>query len=250
MIFYFSGTGNSSGVAKIIAEHIGDETCDIVGVDPLDFSFTNEDYLGIVFPVYAWAAPEIVLEFVQKLSPCSAFTFAIATYSNVAGLALEQLSASLPLKSGYGLKMPDNFPVFPYIVETKESAIEKLAAAEIKLAAIIATLKEKKAEPFIIDIGEDAENRTYNLSQKFNECQRKTESYWVENNLCTGCGLCEKICPAKAIVMQDKRPIWLKTDCFLCMACLNRCPTQAIEFGEHSQNQYRYVFKGFDKANY
>ena len=68
MIFYFSGTGNSRGIAEMIAEKLQDTTVDIVGKNPDTFRLEKEAYIGFVFPVYAWAAPEVMLDFVKKLA--------------------------------------------------------------------------------------------------------------------------------------------------------------------------------------
>ena len=84
----------------------------------------------------------------------------------------------------------------------------------------------------------------------FNRYKRKTAPYRVDKALCTGCGLCEKLCPAKAIELRGERPIWVKEDCCMCMACINRCPAVAIEYGEYSKGKYRYWFKGFDTSRY
>jgi ferredoxin len=51
---------------------------------------------------------------------------------------------------------------------------------------------------------------------------------------CTGCGICEKVCPSSKIKIVDATPIWqCKVDCYFCYACLNFCPNQAIQI--HSQ---------------
>ena len=54
------------------------------------------------------------------------------------------------------------------------------------------------------------------------------------NNKCDGCGLCEKHCTAKAIIMRGKdrrRPYW-KYNCESCMKCAAICPHTAIEAGQ------------------
>lgn len=48
---------------------------------------------------------------------------------------------------------------------------------------------------------------------------------------CTGCGLCSKSCPKKAIKMVGRkklRPYW-KLTCEGCMRCMGYCPNRAIE---------------------
>lgn len=248
MIFYFSGTGNSRGIAEIVAGRLGDRAVNMIGADPLAYE-GKDAYLGFVFPVYAYAAPEVMLKFAGRIAPGNAYTFAIATFSNVTGEALEHFSSVLPLRSGYGIKMPDNYPVLNKILDTKESTLQKLREAKPRLEYVIGRLLAKAEE---IDTlrGEDAHRRTYELAPQFNERMRVTGPFWVEKDRCVGCGVCEKMCPAGAIRLREGYPVWEKPDCYACMACLNRCPKEAIQFGEYSKGKFRYFFKGFDTERY
>ena len=120
MIYYFSGTGNSKAIAEEIADYIGTKAVDIIGVDIDQIHLEDEEYVGFIFPIYAWAAPEVMLQFAQKIKvPETAFTFAVCTFSNVSGMALQHFSEIIPLKSGYGIVMPDNYPITDHIIDTK-----------------------------------------------------------------------------------------------------------------------------------
>jgi MinD superfamily P-loop ATPase len=56
---------------------------------------------------------------------------------------------------------------------------------------------------------------------------------------CTGCGICEKLCPVSAIVMRDKRPVFSRK-CEHCQGCLSWCPEGAIHFGRLKAGTPRY----------
>lgn len=78
MIFYFSGTGNSAWAARQLAKRTGDVACDITTLKELPDLGSNRQ-IGFVFPIYAWGAPEIMVEFAKKLPKTQAFTFGVCT---------------------------------------------------------------------------------------------------------------------------------------------------------------------------
>ena len=51
----------------------------------------------------------------------------------------------------------------------------------------------------------------------------------VKDAECVGCGECEKICPAKAITMVDKKPRIDKNKCIRCFCCQEFCPKGAVK---------------------
>ncbi len=51
----------------------------------------------------------------------------------------------------------------------------------------------------------------------------------VINETCTGCGLCQKVCPYDAITLKDKLAVIDLHKCTLCGACVEKCPVDAIE---------------------
>jgi len=251
MVFYFSGTGNSRGIAEIIAQRLEDRAVNIVGTDPEGYHFSATDRVGFVFPVYGYVAPEIMLEFAKKLDVNGAYTYAVPTFSNAAGCTLEHFSqTACQLQCGFGIKMPDNMPVFDKVVETRETAIEKLRAASIRLEWVIDQIRSRVLG-FDILYGKNPEQMTWEKGVGYlKDCPFKATSYHVNADKCIGCGICVDVCPINIIEMQDTQPVWTQENCCVCMACLNHCPVEAIEYGMFSEGKYRYLFKGFDLSKY
>jgi len=51
----------------------------------------------------------------------------------------------------------------------------------------------------------------------------------VQKNMCKSCGICVKICPAKALSMKDKGPVFDYSLCIRCYCCQEMCPEGAIK---------------------
>jgi len=51
----------------------------------------------------------------------------------------------------------------------------------------------------------------------------------IDSSICTGCGLCERSCPVKAISYDDGVCLIDNTECITCMCCHELCPEDAIE---------------------
>ncbi|MCQ2437588.1 MAG: 4Fe-4S binding protein, partial [Clostridia bacterium] len=49
-----------------------------------------------------------------------------------------------------------------------------------------------------------------------------------KKDMCVGCGLCNNICPAKAITMVNKIPVIDRKKCIRCFCCQEFCPKGAM----------------------
>ena len=70
MIFYFSGCGNSKHVAETIAAGLNDTLTFIPEAareGRYEYELAEGERLGFVFPIYSWAPPKLVIDFVKKL---------------------------------------------------------------------------------------------------------------------------------------------------------------------------------------
>ena len=52
---------------------------------------------------------------------------------------------------------------------------------------------------------------------------------FIDAEKCNNCGACTRVCPAKAIVKEDKHKI-KKADCLVCMECSTKCKQNAITY--------------------
>jgi len=59
------------------------------------------------------------------------------------------------------------------------------------------------------------------------------------NDKCNSCNLCERICPVKNIRIMNGRPNW-QGNCEHCLACIQWCPAEAIQYGTITNDRKRY----------
>ncbi len=250
MIFYFTGTGNSLQVAKSIAENVGEElisTADAVnsGDESYEYTLKEDETIGFVYPVYAWAPPKIVFQFIEKLklnNYHNNFTFSVATCGDNIGKTMEVLDAALKRKSmnldsGFSIVMPNNYIIIGN-VDSKEAEGRKLAAAEETLKKINRIVHERRRGVFEVKKGFMPGVLTSVINPLFNKNAIDTKKFYADDK-CTGCGICERVCNCKSIKVQEK-PQWGEL-CTQCLACIHYCPAKAIQYGKGTEKKGRYT---------
>ena len=246
MILYFSATGNSEYVAQRIAAETGDIAVSITDYYKKQIFSFDEKYKthGIVSPTYSWGLPVIVTEFLQRLdlSHKPDYLFFIATYGTTPGQTgrfADNILApkGLSLSAKFSVKMPDTWtPIFD--LSNKEKVRRINDNAELEIDYIIKQIKN-------FTVGDFMKNKLpyplakigYNIEY---DSMRKTKHFSVDDT-CIGCGLCAKKCPVQAIEMQNKRPVWSKEKCVMCLGCLHRCPKFAIQYGKNTKRHGQYT---------
>jgi ferredoxin len=255
MIFYFTGTGNSLYAADKIAGAQGDQLYSIAKLmdqkkETLHYNFGENELLGLVFPIYAWGPPKIVLNFIRKLHITgNPYIFSLCTCGGEEGNTTKVIRKALAAKglslgSAFSLSMPNNYIVGNFDLEPKDSAAEKLNAAELMLAEINTTIGQRENNVYLTIPGKYAALKTSLANPMFNRFALNTGQFFADD-ACTRCGLCEKICPVHTISMADK-PVWGKA-CTQCMACISRCPARAIQYGKGTAKKGRYCHPDLDR---
>ncbi len=244
MIFYFSGTGNSSWASRQLARLTGDEAYDITHLNELP-NMDNVRQIGFVFPVYAWGAPEIMTEFVKKLPKLRVFTFGVCTCGGDAGLTMKQFSKLYPLSSSYSLLMPNNY-IIGSDTDQVEEILQKITAARTELERMAQEIRRQE-QVYRVHEGGLAGVKSHLVNFGFNKFARNAKPFFAEDS-CNGCGQCVRNCPAHAISLRDGKPVW-ETQCFQCLRCINECPQQAIQYGKATAGRRRYTIRGYLPQN-
>ena len=241
MILYFSATGNCKYVAARLAAAFGQETVSITECMQRNaYAFTDET-IGMISPTYFWGLPSIVKEFLEKADLHTDYLYFLSTYGTTPGSSDDMARRAIrgkTIDAFYSVQMPDTWtPVFDLSTPEKAAAFTKKTEAQIDEA--IVKIKErhtnKRMSPRIPAI------LTNRIAQPLYDRKiRLTKHFHVEES-CSGCGFCAKNCPVQAIRMQEKRPIWCKEKCVLCLGCLHRCPRFAIQYGKNTKQHGQYT---------
>jgi ferredoxin len=190
--------------------------------------------IGFVFPSYYSNLPRAVHAFVEKLEITpGAYIFAIVTMGAVGQGSVYAMDKALKAKGlrldyGRGILMPANYVISynPADGDKKAKALDK-ADERLSLCAreISAMARSVKALPLT-------------AKNLFNDIE-KLDAAFAVNGDCTGCGLCERICPVRNIRLESGKPKWLHR-CERCVACISWCPAKAINHGNNTQGRRRY----------
>ncbi|MEM1485570.1 EFR1 family ferrodoxin [Oscillospiraceae bacterium PP1C4] len=234
-IFWFSGTGNSLYAAKRLSAELSDLPLSQMAGGATFGSVGGEGAkIGFVFPSYYGNLPRAVRAFVEKLDvKPGTYLFAVVTMGgagqgSVAALDKALREKGLRLSYGRGLMMPAN-----YVIKYNPADLNKSAAVMDKV--------DKRVHEFANEIVAGAQKmKTFPITANnlYKNIEALDAAFTVSDN-CTGCGLCERICPAKNIRLENGKLEWLH-HCEHCVACISWCPVRAIEYGDRTQSRRRY----------
>ena len=247
-IYYFSGTGNTLWAAKKFAAALGG--AELISIARLDRAAEVDPWdaetVGFFFPVYCFGIPHIVLSFLDRLKTpgdgTKPYVYNLCTSGGMKGTAAMILEDRLydkgiRLKAAFHVPMPSNY--IPLSVPPPEKRCGKLykSAEKAILGFARDVLARKTVRPirvFPFDLfGELVAKKA--VSYMMNGYDKY---FWL-NEDCNGCELCEKICPASNIIIMNGMPTW-RGHCEQCMACLQWCPKQAIQFKQVTVGRKRY----------
>lgn len=241
-IYYYTGTGNSLWAARLLAAELGD-----TAVRPMRRAVPEDDdseAIGLVFPVHIWGLPHRVMDFVGRLPAGRAkYCFALAVNAGQVASTLLQLRGllkkrGLALDAGYDLVMPSNYiPWGGAAPREKQQELFDAAGRKLQqLAPLIASRVPGPVEKGPLWQRLLLSGLLYRLS--FGKVPKLDKNFYADDR-CNGCALCTAVCPAGDILIEKGRPAW-QGHCEQCLACIQWCPLEAIQYGEKTAAYARY----------
>ena len=255
MILYYSASGNTEHIARILAKKLDDECLD------LRERIRSHDYTEVISqkpfvicaPVYVSEMPRFQRDYIKRLpfrgSREVYYVFTCGVKEGIAGALAETITVrkDMVYMGHTGIAMPSNYIVsnmFP--APTHDKCVQLIRDAEKKAEETAETIKNGgrlvsyKVDPI-------SKALTIPLNAFWSKFMQPTKKFFTTDK-CVGCGKCSKICPLNNIHMENKRPVW-EAPCAHCMACISNCPAEAIEYSDITQKKEKYhISKYLDKT--
>ncbi len=237
LICYFSGTGNTQRVVYKFKEALCEKGAevDVYRIESNEMNFNLDDYdkVGIAYPVHAFNAPAIVLDFAKKLPELKYTKPLFILNTSGEPLKLNNIS-SIKLKKILGRKNYDLTNEYHYVMpyniifrHTDKMAYDMWETAQ-KVIPIDAEelLSGKTAELDKVLFGSLLAFifRVEHWGGRFNG-----KRYKVNENCCH-CNACTRMCPTHNITVENGELKFGK-NCIMCMRCSFFCKENAIKIG-------------------
>jgi len=233
-LFFFSGTGMTKYVVdRIVRELIARQLT--VDVYPIETTLISSipldayDSIGISYPVHAFNAPKIVINFAKALPETEAadvFLLSTAGEDHPVNYASSRLLIRILQRKSYRvfydklLAMPSNF-IVKYDEPTVEQMLLAIDSAIPQIAQEIVSLTPRKQKSSFFTKVMAVLGRVEWFGAIF------IGKMFDADKSCNHCGVCVKHCPNRNIAIGKR--IRFHWRCGLCMRCLYLCPQHAIK---------------------
>lgn len=249
MIFYFSGVGNSAWVAQSLAQRLNDTTFAITKYNDEEYIIKPGESVGFVFPVYSWAPPKVVIDFINRLKINTPnYLYFVCTCGDDTGKTADVFAHTIEQRgwhchAGYSIAMPNTYVSLPgFGIDSDEIEKQKIEKAKIRIEQIISDIKaQKRMTKYDCHEGSIPRLKTYVINPLFTKYQLTTKPFYT-TDACISCHQCEQKCPLHNITLVNGKPQW-GNNCTQCEACFHICPTNAIQYGKYTKGKQQYKGK-------
>ena len=253
MVLYYSATGNTEFIAKQLADRLDDQCVDLLErIKKGDFTpLRSRKPFVICSPIHVCEMPVFMTDYLKKVKLSGNrkvyFIFTSGGYSGIAGVLAKQIvKKKEKVYMGHAeFKMPRNYLIsehYPMLSPKENKARIQTSYEQIPEVAdrILSRSRLRARHIFLFEL-----LITLPFTPVWTKYMHTSEPFHATNK-CIGCGKCERVCPLNNIVMLYNKPAW-KNSCAHCMACIENCPVDAIEYGDRTQGKERYRISKYVK---
>jgi ferredoxin len=200
-----------------------------------------------VFPVYGWAPPEVMLQFIDtwQWSVAPARLYFVAVCGDDTGRTGEVFARhvrrrGLQVYDGFSVTMPNTYVCLPgFDVDDKEVEQLKVDSVGARLEYIAHRIQSgEKGPKYDCHEGALAWTKTYVIGAAFRRWLMKPTKFRCLPG-CVGCGKCAQACPLQNITMNADKPVWGHR-CAHCLACYHACPKHAVDYAGRTLQKGQY----------
>jgi ferredoxin len=241
-LYVYTGTGNSLWIGRQLALELREATLEFMSLSSKEMR-VEASRVGIIFPVHIWGLPSHVIQFINHLHvKPEAYFFALAVNAGQPAATLLQLKKLLSargsaLAAGWSFVLPSNYIPWggPGPIDAQQRLFHQAREKVKTIAGTILRGERKK-----LDSGPLWQNIVFSWIYKmsFRSVCKMDKKFRVDDK-CNRCGICSEVCPAGNIEMTPGKPAWLHR-CEQCLACLQWCPQESIQYGKKTVAYPRY----------
>ena len=234
---YFSATGNTARAVRLVGGQLEKAGHGVAYFPVKGDSAPPSDIPGltvVAFPIWSWAAPHFVLNYVRRLPRAKEARAAVLSTCGGFGAQGVEEVVRLLRRRGYRVvcsgeaTYPDNWTLAmsPPAGEEMNKQLETGAALVRKFADDLLS-----GSPTLFHCAFGHKVWSWPIAMLFRLFGRRVMGKaFAADAQCTSCGLCAKACPAGAIRMEGSPalPRW-NSGCAACFRCINLCPARSIQ---------------------
>jgi len=235
LIHYFSGTGNTYHMVKVIGDRLKLHGYEVVynNIESGNEEQVNDFILHVfAYPIYAFGTPSIVLRYFKNLKPVQGCkTSIICSCVEFEGQSLSHATSILKRK-GYDVFLTD-IGIYPHnwtqIANPVDEKIQRKVFEDtdnkiVELTDKITNFKVSMRKCSMLNLG-----WSWLVFILFSIIGRRIlGKTFIADNSCISCQKCKEGCPVKAIQLSKGKPKW-NWKCENCQRCMNICPNRSIQ---------------------